>query len=421
MEKYSKTIIFSLTTLFSLLTIIMSFHYSEVSGGTDLRNRIVGARAMGKGYSPYFYKWNPADGERLLDPNDQPARLVNGNTVTPAMLYILYPLSFLNYSAIRLIWTILQILAAILIVWMMLRRYEGDSPLTSAGIVVLGLLASDYWFMHIDRGQVYVFFALLFSFVYYTYTAKWKNARFISGFIAGLFIFLRPFAGIIGLGFLLHGKMNWVRGCIMGVITGTIFFVLPNPAVWQDYFRAMKEYGNEYLAKGPVIQTAKESVNLPAIEGVKNLTVFGHFDVTSMPPVSGFLIKLGFYYSAFSSYLLCGFMLLILSIFFSWMKSHSTTVKLFLFSYLVYMIPSLFLLNWPGPYNLIEWAFPLFLIVQHIQQRSIQMILLLTALLFLHNDPFPFHFQALCAEIILFLLLMYIIFSKPKVNLLHPA
>ena len=157
MNKLSSRIIFSLILFFSLFTIVLSFYYSNKTGGTDLRNRIVGTRLMKKGYSPYFYKWRPADGEILLDTNGQPNRLDNSNTVTPATFYVNYLLSFLSYPHIRTIWTILLLICAAAVVWIMLKSYEGSSPLFSAAIVVLGLLSSDYWFHMLEKGELTIF------------------------------------------------------------------------------------------------------------------------------------------------------------------------------------------------------------------------------------------------------------------------
>jgi hypothetical protein len=398
------------------MTIIGSFYYSGVSGGSDLRNRVVGARLMGKGYSPYFYKWNPADGERLLDPNDVRSRLANGNTVTPAVFYVFYPLTYLNYPVIRLLWTILQILAAGAIIWMMLKRYGGSSPLTAAGIVILGLMASDYWFMHIERGQMHVFYVLLFALMYYIYTAKWKYAEFISGFIGGLFIFFRPFAGFIGLGFFLQGKMNWIKGSITGVITAILIFVAPNPSLWRDYLKAMDEYGNECLARGHTIPDATHPKFPSVIEGSTNLTIIQGFDITSMPAMYGIIRKLGINYTPLRSYLTCGFIILILSLFFFRVKNQSTPAALFLFAFLTYKVLELFILNWRSAYSLIEWIFPLFLIVQQIQNRALGMILLVTALLFLHFVPYRFHYQVFSGETILLLLVTYFAFSEPRVK-----
>jgi hypothetical protein len=69
------------------------------------------------------------------------------------------------------------------------------------------------------------------------------------------------------------------------------------------------------------------------------------------------------------------------------------------------------MLNWRSPYSLIEWVFPLFLIVQSVRKKPALMILIFTSLLFLHKDPFYFHFQALLGEMILLFLIGYILFT----------
>ena len=402
------------------MTVIRSFYYSNISGGTDLRNRVVGARLMSEGYSPYFHKSRPAEDERLMDPNDIPTRLGNGNMVTPAVMYAIYPFIHLNYRRIRLIWTILQLLAVIAIVSMMLKRYEGSSGLAAAGIVILGLLASDYWFMHVERGQMTVFYVFLFTLIYYTYTANWKHAEFISGFIGGLFIFFRPFAIFCGLGFLIHGKMKWVKGCIAGAITGMLVFVMPNASIWKDYFNAMEEYGNECLGKGHSIANANGYIYPAVIDSARNLTVIQRFDISCMPSMYGYFIKMGIGYSAFRSWLVCGLVLLILGAVFFRLKNRSTPAQLFLFAFLAYMTGELLLLNWRSPYSLIEWVFPLFLIVQYVEKRSVPMMLLFTALLFLHKNPFYFHYQALLGETILFSLIGYIFFAELRKGILAP-
>jgi hypothetical protein len=412
MKKNTRLIILSLIVFFSLLTIIKSYYYSDISGGTDLRNRVVGARLMGKGYSPYFYKWMPEDGERLLDPNDNRSRLVNGNTVTPAVLYVLFPITFLKYPDIRLIWTSLEILAAIAIIWIMLKTYEGTSPLTAAGIVILGLLTSNYWFMHVERGQMPIFYVFFFAIIYYVYKSDWKYAEFISGFMGGLFLFFRPFSAMIGLGFLLHGKVKWVKGYITGIIAGILILVIPNPPLWKDYFKAMAEFGNECLGKGHTIKETSVIKYPTVIEGATNLTRHERFNISSIPAMYAIIRKFGFVYTPVWSYLTCGIILCILSLSFYKRKVRTEPANLFLFAFLTYEVFELFILNWPAAYTLIEWTFPLFLIIQQSRYKSVFMILLFTGLLFLHNVPFDFHYQAFTGEIILLLGVAYFAFTE---------
>jgi len=410
-----------LIILFAAITVIASFHYSHISGGSDLRNRVVAARLLGKGYSPYFHKWNPADGERLADPNDFPARLVNGNTATPAVLYVFYPLTFLPYPDIRFIWTVFQILAAIVVVRIMLKRYEGSSPLQAAAIVLFGLLFSDYWLMHIERGQVQILFLLFFAIAFYFYTGKLKSAEFFSGFTGGLFIFFRPFALLFCLGFFLHGKRSWIKGWATGVITGLLIFLAPNTSVWKDYYKAMEEYSNACMNSAHEIRNAIHYPLPTVIEGAGNLTMNQNFDITCMPAMYGIIQKLGIPYSPVLSYVSCGIILLIFSLFFYRNRSRSAPVHLFLFGFLTYKILELGMLGWRSPYSLILWIFPLFLIVQQIQKRSVQMLILLMSLLFLHNFPFYFHYQTFIGESVLLFFVGYFAFTTSRIKTPEPV
>lgn len=419
MKAGTKIIILFLLILLSLLTIILSFYYSNNTGGTDLRNRIVGARLIGKGYSPYFYKWHPSDGEFLLDPNDSPSRLANGNTVTPAVLYISYPLINLSYPRIRLYWTIIQHIAALLLISLMLKRYEGSSRLLPAAIVIFGVFTSNYWLLHIERGQMSIFYALLFALMYYFFTSKWKNGEYLSGMIGGLFVLLRPFATVVFIGFLLKGKTKWLLGFITGAITGLIIFVAPNLQVWDEYFKAIKEYGNECQNKGHTIQNAQIYIQPTIIEGASNLKKTQNFNIASLSVMNGYIQKSGFDYTYIRSLLTSGIILLLFSALFYNLKNRSSAVDIFLFSFLCYMTVELFVLNWRGPYAVMEWAFPLFLIVQRGHHRSSLYAILIISLMFLHGFPFYFRYQNLLGEPLLILIIMHLIFIN-RIELIPP-
>ena len=205
--------------------------------------------------------------------------------------------------------------------------------------------------------------------------------------------------------------MKWVKGSIAGVLAGFILFVAPNPSVWKDYFKAMEEYGNECQHKGHLIRDAPLFPHPATIEGTTNLTVVQDFNITAMQTISLYIIKAGIIYTPFRSYMVCGIIFILASIPFYYLRNKSSPVRLFLFAWLMYLVAELFLLNWRNPYNIIEWTFPLFLIAQQVEKKQTLMLLLFIALLFLHNVPFPFHYQTLLAELILILLSGYIVYS----------
>src|SRR5262245_56528152 len=85
--------------------LIKSAYYTLNYGGVDLRQRIVGARMINEGRSPYTGKWQPGDSERLMDPNGK-MQDANGVTLAPGSLYVMYGLSGFDYFSIRAIWLI---------------------------------------------------------------------------------------------------------------------------------------------------------------------------------------------------------------------------------------------------------------------------------------------------------------------------
>jgi hypothetical protein len=411
-SKGSFTILFCITVLLSIFTIVMSLHYSDMSGGTDLRSRVVGARLMKAGYSPYFYKWKKADGEYFLDPNDQPNRLVNGNTASPAILELTYPVTYGPYAKTRLLWTILLLFAAVLIIWILVSRYSGPSVLIPTTIVILSLLTSENWFMQVERGQITIIYVLLFAIIYYAYSMRNKSGEFISGIFGGLFIFFRPIAGILFIGFLIKGKRTWMLGWLTGVLAGLLIFVLPYISVWKDYFHAMGEYGYETTNTNHFLLTGSETVMPNTIDGASNLLAAQKFNVSSMPTFFNYFLQPVLHFTILESYILLGIIYLILCFLFLKIKNSVTTEKLFLFSFLLYQLAELFSPYWRGAYYLLEWIFPLFLIVTKIQDRFPMMLYLVFALLLFHNFPYVFRFQSQIGEMILLIIIIFLVFEE---------
>src|SRR5687768_16805202 len=92
-----------------LLGIFKSVSYTVHYGGNDLRTRVVGARLLGTGQSPYFYKWHPGDPEQLIDPSCRIYGIVaNALTVTPALLYFQSLITWMSYPYIHVIWNVFQ-------------------------------------------------------------------------------------------------------------------------------------------------------------------------------------------------------------------------------------------------------------------------------------------------------------------------
>lgn len=367
-EKVTRITLLVVLVFFAGWITYISLQISKNYGGTDLRARVVGSRALAMGKSPYFYKWNPADGERLLDPNDQPQRIVNGNIATPAVLLLMQPFNGLPYPSIRLVWTLLELLA-VAFTLILLARAE-PNPACRLWMVTPSLLlfvASPFFFLHTDRGQLYLFYPAVIAGAIYLFSKKGKCV-FFSGMLIGLLVFFRPFTVFVATGFLLKKEGKWLAGFVGGLGAGLLIFMLPMPETWAEYFSAMKIYSLETQAP----QLLKEFSQFPApteIEGATNLSRWGQYNVTAMRNVYEMAalkqIEL-------SPPLATGAALLffsILSVLF-FKRGKKKPAEIFVFGLILMICCEYFIRTPRGPYNILQWMIPAVFISQYFTKHQ---------------------------------------------------
>ena len=208
-----KHIIIFFTAISFVLVLAKSFYYTEKTSGVDLRHHIIASRLLGTAHSPYLYKPEITDGDYFLEGHKSNHKTGNGTTVTPAVLFMFYPLSLLPYKAIRIIWMFMQFIFLALSIWPAIKnKQQLKNNFLPLILVVSGLVCSNVWLMHIERGQVYIFYAFLIALSYWSYQSERKYSQLLSGFIAGILIFIRPLAGVIIISFLLYKKQRWIYG-----------------------------------------------------------------------------------------------------------------------------------------------------------------------------------------------------------------
>jgi hypothetical protein len=247
--------------------------------------------------------------------------------------------------------------------------------------------------------------------MYRIYVSKWKHKFLLSGFIGGLFILFRPFAAVIGLAFLLSGKKRWVIGNILGIIGGSLVFVLPKPSLWQDYFEAMNMYASQFTGKAYYVTTAIEYPRPELIEGLNNLSESQQFNISRLDILYNYLKKAGMVVSQNMLYILCALVILLLSFcFFKTKKKVHCPTRTFAFAFLLYILAELFVILPRGNYNVIQWLFPLGLIISGLRLFQPLFILIITGILLLHNFPFVFPYQAAIAEGIFIGVIVYYVF-----------
>lgn len=76
--------------------------------GTDLRNRVIGARLIIEGIDPYFFKWVPGLSDRFYDPSDDARHILSKTSVPPTVLALHWIMARLPYLQQKLLWLIVQ-------------------------------------------------------------------------------------------------------------------------------------------------------------------------------------------------------------------------------------------------------------------------------------------------------------------------
>lgn len=243
--------------------------------GVDLRNRVVGSRLLQNEIDPYFYKWRENDPVTFLDPRDDPGNQVNRVTVTPAVLQLFLPLSKLKYSTIRIIWLFLQ--WCFLLITINVFSRIADSQTASSLIWICGLFfvgSSFFWRLHVERGQIYIFYIMIFSFFCYAFQ---KKQKLLSGLILGFLIVLRPpyVLVLLPLAFVKNRKVLFYTG-VGALSTLLLSIAFSGWEVWSSYFQAMTIHGQIHMidVKPPTI-----SYPYTNIEGMGDLYALANLPI----------------------------------------------------------------------------------------------------------------------------------------------
>lgn len=347
--------------------------------GMDLRNRIVGARLERDGKSPYFYRWQPADGVEYYDPmNNDPNFRTNGmlsvNTATPFFHHLLWPLTGFRQHTIARIWLILEYFmwAGILLCIYPLAR----SRLQKAMVLVAGVLFlfTMPWKIHIQVGQYYLIIPFLAAvcFRLLQYPAS-VAAGFICGLLAITLVLIRPNAGVFFIPFLWLARNYNTKFKIALVIPVVLLlgWTILSPAesgLWRDFEKAIGEHVREHLKVNPYLPG--EVYKPYAVwEGVHQSEVWGN---EIFPPGSNewgnfFLLWKSVFHRTPGALALglsaagCIILLLIFFWFRQRKKGAPPLAQLAILGYCLYMITDLFspIIRWQ--YYAIQWLFPVLL------------------------------------------------------------
>ena len=404
----------------SILIIILSFakgfYYINNYGNCDERARLIGARTIETNKDPYFYKWQTEDGAYLLDPNDQPNRIVNGVTSTPLLLQLIAPLNKLTYTKYKLLWGVICYMALCIIVLLTVGGLKKILLHINWLLPVVALfLSSSVWFIHLERGQIYICYTLLLALFYYCTIHKNKYVNTFAGFILALATFIRPTFIFLLLPILIFKNYKVLSSFAIGAIIIGVSQI-KNLWVYKSYSLAMRYYTGQLNMD----YSGYQQPTLPQyIEGINYITkikadfycggiepIFYHLQFLNIPHfaiISLFIITI----------LLSGFVLFYK---FAYKLQTLNNQQLGIILFLCYIIPEILMAAPRGAYNLVAYIFPIIvLFTNNIKIKTLHLLILITGWLFIQAIPFYFNINyALGETMLLFTIANSIFYSRKK-------
>jgi len=227
-----------------LINVWHSCHDVQNYGGTDLRVRVVGARALVRGINPYTIK-DTADLDPALRDPDQSS--LSRCTYPPTLLFFYAPLSSLRYLSQRVIWAVLEwcaFFASVLVLSACIKLRDARYWFFVAAIGLFG--SSFFWRLHVERGQYYIFVVLLIS-IGTLLLLKTQHAV-AAGIFWGFAICLRPTVGLLVLPWLISSQC---RIAMTAIATATVFVVAATsagqPEYWLDFLKLSRAWEQSVL------------------------------------------------------------------------------------------------------------------------------------------------------------------------------
>lgn len=343
----------------------------------DLRTRIVGARLLNTGHSPYYFKWQPGVSERFLDPLDVPSWEPSRNrvTVTPFLLLTHSSIACLDYKVIRDVWNLFQLFCFLYIVIFFF--FSAKSWIRRALVLVSSCLLISItpgWVYHYALGQVYVFYIFVLCLVYQLYHLKSDNGKLLSGVVFGILILLRPPFIMMLIPFLIVKEKSFIKGAVIGFLLASIVSITAGQwEDWKDYYNAMMGksavFSAHPLTRAAVtVDTNFSRMKYPQIvEGVY-FKQFRYVPIDTSKKIEIKDNRTNNYFSKLriSNKEITVFIFVLLFILLMWFLrkeiSTFTEDRLFLVGFLFYMLQDNFLPALRYQYNYIQWVFALLLV-----------------------------------------------------------
>ncbi|HVU54917.1 MAG TPA: DUF1772 domain-containing protein [Puia sp.] len=229
-----------------VFALLRDIHYTKEYPG-DLRNRIVGARMIEDGRSPYFYKWKNGDGLRYYDPDNFDTLKPAVMTSTPFLHRLLLPIANKPQARIAQYWLVLEyLLLAGMTVFAFYGARPGGQRMTVLAVSLLFML-TNAWKCQVSHGQYYLLIAA-FGMLFYASMRHQRNVGWalIGGTAAACMILIKPYSVLFLVPLALSARSFSRRWLIAALIPGLLLAgrILTSHSeldLWKDYAHMLQE------------------------------------------------------------------------------------------------------------------------------------------------------------------------------------
>jgi hypothetical protein len=260
MNKVIRIAVIAFLALVFIFGIKYSAHIQSITGLGDLRSRIVGARHIKDGQSPYYHSWYPGDSLRYFSglyidtPRVKEKELAN-LTASPAMLRCMTV--FADEDEYKIDWGFFIAFHLFFVISIALALYYTPAKKRLLCLLLLvPFIITDGWIYHFYVVQHYIPYGFLLTIII---VLLLKNKQFAAGGLFAILFLLRLNTLLFAIPFLLLAFHY--RKFIITSFTGVAIyavFVLLNPfekKLWLDYFSSLKIHQAEQMVEYvPAIQ-----------------------------------------------------------------------------------------------------------------------------------------------------------------------
>jgi hypothetical protein len=234
----------------------------------DLRNRVVGARIIEDGGSPYFYKWEPGDTLRYYDPQAFDSYTPSISTSTPFLHRLLIPVTGLPFATIMRVWLVVLYILYFAMACYALTLARPPSARLAVIVVALLFLLTNAWALHSKYGQTYLLIPALAMLVFAL--RRWPV---LAGLAAAALVMVRPNAVLFLVPFLLMRDIKWTFWAPAVVALGWVLMSPRERGLWGDYEAMLREQVKIHQDLSPATRPAVTDPGYRFWEGLDMDTV----------------------------------------------------------------------------------------------------------------------------------------------------